>query len=346
MDTGKFKNKNYRDLQIEGRNTAFIVKALSNEIRIQILELLDKQEMNIQSIQKQINLSKTTVLMHLKILEKAGFISTHYVPGTVGHQKFCKKEYDRLVFNLTPGKSAVNEHTDYYELDISPGNYFDFEVFPPCGLATKENVIVRWDDPSVFLGEDRIKASIFWCAYGFVEYRIPLNVPFEDLGLSRMEITLELSSQGNIIEHDSLSLPDRMSVKQLTDGVSDVTFWLNGIEVAEHQVIDEFKMKKKKLGKLTPHWWQGSQYGELIKIEVNREGTFIKNEKKSNVNLNDILPVQILSRNLKMKLLMISGDNIPFRIGIKKQAAHSSGFNIYGKEFGNYPIDISVKFYK
>ncbi|MDR2370282.1 MAG: winged helix-turn-helix domain-containing protein, partial [Treponema sp.] len=83
MDTGKFKNKSYRDLQIEGRNTASIVKALSNEIRIQILELLDKQEMNIQSIQKQINLSKTTVLMHLKILEKAGFISTHYVPGTV-----------------------------------------------------------------------------------------------------------------------------------------------------------------------------------------------------------------------------------------------------------------------
>jgi predicted transcriptional regulator len=345
-DLGKLKNRNYRDLQIEGRNMTPIVKALSNEVRVQILEFLEKQDMNIQSIQKQLNISKTTVLMHLKILEKAGFISTYYVPGTVGHQKFCKKEYDRLVFNFTPGNDIANVHTDYYELNISPGNYFNFEVFPPCGLATKENVIIRWDDPSVFFSRERITASILWCSYGFVEYRIPFNIPFEDMGFSKMEITLELSSQGGLIDHASLILPDRVYAKQLTDGVSDITFWLNGTEVAEHQVIDEYKMKKKKLGKLTPHWWKGSQYGELICIEINHKGTSINGKIKSRVKLNDILSVQDLKHNLKMRRLMISGDNITFRIGIKKQAAHSSGFNIYGKEFGNYPVDISVKFYK
>jgi predicted transcriptional regulator len=345
-DLNKPKRLHYRDLQIEGLNMAPIIKALSNEIRLRILELLDKHEMNIQSIQKHLNISKTTILMHLRVLEKAGFISTYYVNGSVGHQKFCKKEYDRLVFNFTPHRDEDSTNKDYYELTIDLGNYFDFEIYPPCGLATKENVIIQWDDPSVFFSTERVKACLLWCSYGFVEYRIPLNIPFEDLGFSKVEITLELSSQGDILNHDALILPDYIPLKRLATGSSDLTFWLNNIEIAEHHVTDEYKLYKKKLGKLTPHWWQGSQYGELIHLEVTNEGTFINDKKKSSVNLERILPVQLIKRNLRMRRLMMSGDYIPFRIGIKRQAIHNSGFTIYGKDFGDFPTDISVKFYK
>jgi predicted transcriptional regulator len=346
IESKKQSTTSSRDRHIEGQGMAPVVKALSNRIRLHVLELLDKHDMNIQSIQKKLNISKTTVLMHLNVLEKAGFISTYYVPGSVGHQKFCRKEYDRLICSFGSKGDTSGEHTDYYELVISPGNYFNFEVFPPCGMATQENVIIRWDDPSVFFSRERTQACILWTAFGFVEYRIPLNVPFEDLGFSRMEITFELSSQGGVDGHIATILPDRMSIKQITDGTSDVTFWLNGTEIAEYQVTDEYKTNNKELGKLTPHWWKGSQYGELIHLEVNHSGTFINGKRKSDIALDKILPLRLFKKNLKMKRHLMSGDSITFRIGIKKQAAHISGFNIYGKEFGNYPVDISVKFYK
>ncbi len=336
----------YRDLHIEGRNTARIVKALSNEFRIQILELLENREMNINSIRKHLGISKTTVLMHLKVLEEAGFISTFYVPGSVGHQKLCKKEYDRLIFNFTPGKGINREPTNYYELNIAPGNYFNFEIYPPCGLAVKESIIIRWDDPSVFFSAERINASILWGTFGFVEYLVPLNIPCEDLGFSKIEITMELSARGNVVGNRMLILPEGMDKDRLTDGVSDIAFWLNGIEIAEHQVMDETKADEHNMGKLTPHWWRGTQYGELVKIEIDHTGTFINGVQKSAVSLDNILPREVLQRNLQMKRLLTSGDSMRFRVGIKEDAAHISGFNIFGKDFGNYPTDISVRFYK
>ena len=161
----------YRDLYIEGKNVTRIVKALSSDTRIQILDLLDAGDLNLQTIAKRLGLGKTNALTHINILEEAGFIKTNYVPGTVGNQKICHKNYDRLIFNFSPRKDDGKR--DYYEISLPVGNYFDFEVYPPCGLASKDNVIKKWDDPLVFFDIERVKASIVWGAYGFLEYKIP-----------------------------------------------------------------------------------------------------------------------------------------------------------------------------
>jgi predicted transcriptional regulator len=323
-----------------------VINAISNEARIRIMEMLEDEEMNIQTIQKRLNLSKTAVLTHLKLLEKAGFISTYYLSGVRRRQKYCRKEYDRLIFNFTPNRSSGEDPPTYYEINIPLGNFSDFEIFPPCGLATRENVIRRWDDPSVFLSPKRIGASLLWCSYGFVEYRIPLNIPFEDLGFSKLQITLELSSQGDINNHPMLILPKGFLKKRLDNYSSDITFWLNGIDVAKYTVTDEYKLNKERRGKLTPHWWVGSNYGELINIEINCEGTFINDKKESQLNIENILPRRMLIKNLKMKRMQISGDSLAFRIGFSKKAEHIGGFTLYGGNFGDYPTDISVRFFQ
>jgi predicted transcriptional regulator len=340
-------SSNLRNLQIEGCAMSWVINAISNKARIRIMEMLEDEEMNIQTIQKRLNLSKTAVLTHLKLLEKAGFISTYYLSGASRRQKYCRKEYDRLIFNFTPDKWLGEEPPTYYEINIPLGNFFNFEIFPPCGLATKENVIKRWDDPSVFFSPKRIRASLLWCSYGFVEYRIPLNIPFEDQGFSKLQITLELSSQGGISNHQMLVLPQGFLKKHLDKySASDITFWLNGIDVAKYTVADEYALNKERRGKLTPHWWIGSNYGELINIEINHEGTFINDKQASRLNIENILPHRVLVKNLKMKRMQISGDSLSFRIGFSKKAEHISGFTLYGRNFGDYPTDISVRFFQ
>ena len=316
---------NYRDMHIEGKNVSQIVKALSSEVRLEILNLLSLEDMNIQTLTDRLGLGKTTVLTHLNILEEAGFIKTNYIPGTVGNQKICQKVYDRLIFNFSPGKAEADKQ-NYYEVNVPVGNYFDFEVYPPCGLASKNNVIKKWDDPEIFYDPERVGAGLVWCSYGFIEYKIPLSRPFEHSSPSRIEIKLELSAQGGVARHRALSLPDYIDRKHLTDGCSDVTFWVNGIEAG---TVNVQEYSRGGGGKYTPTWWKGSNYGKPVTLMLEEDRIVINGRPYPQLSIRDF--------NIM--------DPMRLRIGIKKEAAHISGFNIYGAGFGNYSKDIAVKIF-
>lgn len=128
-----------KSFYIQGKGVVPVVKALSNEMRLEILDFIGDDEVSVQTITERTGLSKTAILTHLKLLEEAGFIQTRYVPGTVGNQKVCRKMYDRLIFDFASVPSG--EDRNYYETVVQPGNYFDFQLYPPCGLASPEHVI-------------------------------------------------------------------------------------------------------------------------------------------------------------------------------------------------------------
>jgi len=314
----------FRDLYIEGKNVIPVVKALSSDIRLEILGLLEDGELNIQSIAKRLGLSKTNILTHINILEEAGFIKTRYVPGTVGNQKMCSKVYDRLIFNFSrKSRSDANQYREYF---IPVGNYFDFSIYPPCGLASRENVIKKWDDPEVFYDIERVKADLVWGSHGFVEYRIPLP---EDLIIERtikIELILEVSALGDLVEHKALRLPEGMDKSNLTEGISDITFWVNGLE-AGTVTVEEYS--RGTGGRFTPTWWKGSSYGKQITLVLTQDHTSINGAKQTNRGLSDF--------NL--------GGSLKFRAGIKDEALHKSGFNIYGNHFGNHGTDIVLRIY-
>lgn len=84
-------------------------------------------------------------------------------------------------------------------------------------------------------------------------------------------------------------------------------------------------------GVLTPQWWEewNSQYGLLKVWQVNREGGFVDGITCSDVCLDD--------------LGIMNGPFIPVRIGVKPDAHHAGGINIFGRHFGNYPQDLVLR---
>ena len=288
---------NHRDLYIEGRNVVQVVKALSSNVRMKILDLLDEQELNIQTLSKELNLGKTAILNHINILEAAGFITTRYIPGTVGNQKVCRKEYDRLLFDFS-SHNKVGNNGDFVSVSTSVGNYFGFSVYPPCGLATKHKIIKSWDDPRVFFPGSEIR---------------------------KVQLSLELSAQGELEHHSLLKLPDELMRARVSDKQSDITFWINGFEIGTVSVTD----KARGIGaKYTPTWWKGSGSGELIKISIEKNVTDIDGESQTE------FPTEI-----------IKSDELSLRIGIKPDSSHIGGINLFGQDFGNFPQNIETRIF-
>lgn len=316
----------YKDLYIEGTQDILVIKALSSPVRLGILELLAKESLNVQSLAKKMNLGKTTILTHLKILEESGLIRTEYISGTIGNQKICIKQYDRLLFNFTPDKEKEDKCFQY---DIEVGNYFNVQVYSPCGLATKNNVIHRWDDSTVFFDKARVHASLLWFSYGYVEYKIPKKaIPLKKI--SEMKLSIEISTQGDIMNHKKLELPSPLSIDQFKKLDSDITFWINGMEVG---TVTLNKYIKEEGGKYTPTWWTGCNHGKLINLTVMTDKSLVGEQvMEPHIGLDDVLDND--------------NDDISIRIGMKSDSENISGMTVYGRDFGNHQQDINIKFYE
>ena len=79
-----------------------------------------------------------------------------------------------------------------------------------------------------------------------------------------------------------------------------------------------------KRGVYTPAWWKlkGSQYGMLKSWRVTADGSYVDGIK--------ISPVALKELDLE------NHRSIRLRIGIKDEAKHKGGINIFGRGFGNY----------
>jgi predicted transcriptional regulator len=185
-----------------------------------------------------------------------------------------------------------------------------------------------------------------------VEYRFPLNIPFEDLGLNSLNIMLEVGAQGGLEApdaegithyHSALMLPDDVPSSKITDGQTDLTFWVGGVETCTVPVEEYSRYARG--GRYTPIWWRGSAYGKLVSIWIGPDGTLIDNQKVSPVTLDQVLDHNRLTRDRLLKNSLSSSDYLSFRIGIKPDAKHISGFNVFGKGFGNHPVDVMARFY-
>ncbi len=316
-----------KDMYIEGNNVTFVVKALSSDVRIKILGLLSGEDMNVQTIAKHLGISKTAVLTHINILEEAGFIKSTYLSGSVGNQRICKKMYDRLIFNFNPVSNCLDD-INYYETETSVGNFFSFDTWAPCGLATSHNIIKKWDDPTVFCDPERINASLVWTAFGYIEYKIPLDPLFIDKQITGVEVEVEISAHKMLKTHKALTMPNYLNIDRITPDLTDVTVWINGHEILTHTITVGEDAEKATY---TPSWWRSLPvHGQLLNVAINRRGCFLGNRMVSKKIFNDII-----------------GDSkyLVLRYGIKPDALHINGFMLFGSNFGRYPHGIITKTY-
>lgn len=288
------------------------IKAIASQPRIEMLNLLREKTLNINEIAEVLNLPQSTVATHISILEEAELIKTESVKAKKGNQKLCKTAFRELLIQF-PEIAAKNDN--FIEVEMPIGIFTDYTASAPCGLCSTEKIIGMLDTPDSFLTPERIKAGLLWCGSGSFEYKFPNNSLYSQKKIKKMEISLELSSE----------TPGTNS-----NWPSDITIWINKTEIGTWTCPGDFGDKR---GNFTPLWWklEGSQYGLLKHFSVTGEGSFVDNCKISDVKLSD-LEIQ-------------NHHSIRVRIGVKENAEHVGGMNIFGKGFGNYNQGIILRSY-
>jgi predicted transcriptional regulator len=299
-------------LVVDPEERADVLHGLASPMRVGILKLLHVEgALNVNEIAARLDLPQSTVSSNVQILEACGLIRTATQKARKGNQKICHSTFDEVLVmfkeDITPLRS--NE----IEVAMPLGLYTSCDVSAPCGLCSTESIIGLLDVPDTFLDPDRMKAGLIWFTSGYVEYQFPNNARLAQNGIESIEFSLELSSEA----------PGTSA-----DWPSDITVAVNGAEIGTWTSPGDFGDKR---GVYTPDWWKlkGSQYGKLKTWRVNDAGTFVDGVRLSDVRLQ--------------QLDLESHRSIRLRIGVKKDARHPGGLNIFGKGFGNYDQDIILR---
>lgn len=294
---------------IVSENNLPLFEALASNVRIKIIELLGQEPMIMKDMASALGLSNSIITMHIKKLERADLVRTEMIPGKGASQKLCTLVADRIEL-VFPSKGLVPRN--FHISNISIGHFTDFEVKPTCGLASKYKIIGDgFDDPRYFLDPERVDAKILWFSKGFISYKIP-NYLKPDEEPEELELTMELASEAPLSnEH----------------WPSDISFSFNGFPIGKWTSPGDFGGTR---GKYTPEWWniEMNQYGLLVHIRINEDGTFIEGTKVSDYTIHTV-DINRLQWDLKLE--------------IKEDAKNIGGLTIYGAGFGNYYQDIVSK---
>jgi predicted transcriptional regulator len=286
-----------------------VLRGLSSPVRVQILKRLHVYgPLNVNDIAATLGLPQSTVSSNVQILEAAGLIRTETQKARKGNQKICHSVFDEVLVMFREDTAPL--HSNQIQVAMPLGLYTSCEVSAPCGLCSSESIIGLLDVPDSFLDPDRMKAGLIWFTSGYVEYQFPNNARLAKNPLVSIEFMLEVSSEA---PGTSIDWP------------SDITFTVNGIEIGTWTSPGDFGDKR---GVYTPDWWtlKGSQYGKLKAWRINDHGTFVDGVRISDVRLAE--------------LDLAAHRSIRLRIGVKKDARHPGGVNIFGRGFGNYDQDI------
>jgi predicted transcriptional regulator len=288
------------------------LKALASEQRIQLLNILRKKSMNINELAETCNLPQSNVATNINILEKAGLVISEKVNAVRGSQKVCSTAFSEIIVGFSEEKKGRKNNI---EVEMPIGLFTEYEVAVPCGLCSSEQIIGYLDTPESFLEPDRVKAGLLWMGKGFAEYKFPNNLKNESRSPKKLEVSLELSSETPGTNKTWLS---------------DISMWINNIEVGTWTSPGDYGDRR---GVFTPSWWklEGSQYGLLKYWSVTPDGCFVDGNKVSDITLAD--------------LSLQEHSSIKVRIGIKDDASHIGGMNIFGKGFGNYDQGIILRLY-
>jgi predicted transcriptional regulator len=198
------------------------------------------------------------------------------------------------------------------ELSMQVGAYLRFDVDPPCGLASNAGVIGNLDDPLSFYHPDHDRAGLLWFRCGFVEYAFPNPLPTGARPAS-LELSFEACSDAPNYDENLLS---------------DITLWINDREVGTWTSPGDFGGRQ---GRYTPEWWspRDTQFGLLKHWRVDGEGSFLDGERVSGTKIGDLaIPGQCF---------LIVG------LGVKPDAVHVGGMNLFGSSFGDYPQDPQLR---
>lgn len=289
-----------------------VCMALSSAPRRKIIGLLRKGSYTINEIGTILNIPLSTLSSHISLLKRAQLINVSTVGGVRGGSKMISRKCDLLKIQFDDIEAPNEERLHTMSLSIPIGSYVDVKASNICGIASDKEIIGVDDMPSAFYHPARQDAGILWFSHGYVEYRIP-NYYLRGHRAFVLNISLELCSEAPNFNMEWLS---------------DITFWVNGKEVCTYLSLGDYGDRR---GMLTPLWWSefSTQYGLMKNIKIDGFGVSIDAERVGETEIDE----------LKLE----EGDYFTLRFGIKDDAKHKGGMNLFGKTFGDYPQDIIVR---
>lgn len=283
-------------------------KALGSDTRIQILNiLLENEQMSMNQLATELNISNGALTGHIKKLEECGLINISNESAGHGNQKMCSVTQDRIIVDI---KKPI-DYKNVFETEIKVGQFSRHQVWPTCGIATSESVIGEFDDIRYFNHPDRFTANILWFTKGYIEYTIPNLIP-SNQRITQLSISAELSSEAPGIDNN---------------WPSDISFYINDTKIGMWTSPGDFGDVH---GMFTPQWWpqNWNQYGLLKLLVINDYGTYIDGLKISDVST--------------LSLHLDYSSDIRLRLAVENDSEHVGGITLYGKSFGNYDQDIRV----
>lgn len=283
-------------------------KALGSDTRIQILNiLLENEQMSMNQLATELNISNGALTGHIKKLEECGLINISNESAGHGNQKMCSVTQDRIIVDI---KKPI-DYKNVFETEIKVGQFSRHQVWPTCGIATSESVIGEFDDIRYFNHPDRFTANILRFTKGYVEYTIPNLIP-SNQRITQLSISAELSSEAPGIDNN---------------WPSDISFYINDTKIGMWTSPGDFGDVH---GMFTPQWWpqNWNQYGLLKLLVINDYGTYIDGLKISDVST--------------LSLHLDYNSDIRLRLAVENDSEHVGGITLYGKSFGNYDQDIRV----
>ena len=286
-----------------------VMSALSSPVRRAILRLISEGSFSISEIAKRLDIPSSNVVFHTKILQEADLIRVQDKPASHGVTKIISQKINDISIRcaMPPEKHGITER----KFSLPIGSFSDFNIEPSCGMATAHKQLAATDIPGTFYGPDRCAAQIIWFSKGYLEYRVP-NFYLKMAQCLELTFSMELCSE---IACYRANWP------------SDITFWVNGVEVCTWRCPGDFGDRR---GKLNPSWWAdtSTQYGLLKTIRINQKGVYLDESKMSAITIE----------SLKLE----EGDCFTLRIGNKPDAECVGGVNLFGEKFGDYEQAIEV----
>lgn len=285
--------------------------ALGSKERIAILNLIQTRPMTIKELSQILNLPVSSITLHTNILNEGNLINIEYKPNKKGLVKLCSRAVNTiliLIDNVENNEELIEQN---YEMPI--GNFTDINIKSPCGIAGKYSGIGEYDEISTFYLPNRHKAELLWFSDGDITYKFP-NTIKDPSNVNSIEFSLEICSE---------------TLYSRNDWPSDITFWINDKEITTWTSPGDFGGRR---GKYTPDYWfiNSTQYGILKNIKIDKSGIYLDNNLISNnLTLDDID--------------LMNSNSIDFKIGIKPDAVHKGGINIFGKNFGDHDQAIIMK---
>ena len=281
-------------------------KALSSPERLDILGLLSERDMIIAEIAKELKLQVSSTAFHLRVLEQAGLVRLEEKPGTRGNQKRCICMADRITIDLMRRNTELQE---IFSAEMPVGAFSSCQVTPTCGLYSMDGPIGNPDEEYCFYYPERMNAGVVWSSSGYLAYKFANGVP-KNRQARKIAVSMELCSEAPGYREN---------------WKSDITVWINGCDCGTWTSPGDFGARR---GRLTPPGLLDgrTQYGLQVVWEVTDEGCYINGEQVWNTRIG--------------QLHLSDRSYIAVRIGNKPDARYVGGFNLFGKQFGDYEQDI------